>query len=83
LAVAYGATGNVVLWLREGPFQDSEVFVEKIFTIFLYLLWTLTIIGILIVTFTNFQYEDLNLIAALLLVFTLINSYFAVSKKKK
>ena len=56
---------------------------NKIFTIFMYALWTLTIISVLVTTFTNFQYEDLNLIAGVLLVFALLNSYLAVSSRKQ
>ena len=49
----------------------------------MYVLWTLTIIAVLSATFTNFQYPDLDLIAGVLLVFSIINSLFAVSQAKK
>jgi|GEM_PF-550827 len=55
----------------------------KMFSIFMYILWTLTIISVLVTTFTNFQYEDFNLIAGLLLAFSLLNTYFAVNKGKQ
>ena len=55
---------------------------NRILTIMMYLLWTFTLLGILIITFTNFQYIDLNVIVAVLLFFTLINSFFSLNKPK-
>ena len=56
---------------------------NKLITITMYILWTLTIVFILATTFTNFQYEDLNLITCLLFVFALLNSFFVVTQNKK
>jgi len=50
-------------------------------TVMMYLLWVATIIAVLITTFTNFQYEDLNALSIALLVFSLVNTFFVVSKK--
>jgi hypothetical protein len=47
----------------------------------MYLLWVSTIVVVLATTFTNFQYEDLNLLAVILFVFALVNSFFTISKK--
>lgn len=55
----------------------------KIITLIMYLLWICTIIVVLATTFTDFQYEDLNIIAVVLLVFSLVNSYFVASHKKQ
>ena len=48
----------------------------------MYLLWILTIIAILATTFTDFQYEDLNMIAVVLLVFAVINSYLVLTRRR-
>lgn len=55
---------------------------ERFLSIFMYILWTAAIIAVLSTTFTNFQYFDLNVLAGLLLTFSIINSIFMVSKKK-
>ena len=55
---------------------------ERFFTAVLYILWTLTLVGILMVTFTNFQYSDLNVAVVFLAVFTLINTYFSLKQKR-
>ena len=52
-------------------------------TIMMYVLWTATILAVLITTFTNFRYEDLNLIAIVLLFFSSANSFFLMTRKKK
>lgn len=54
---------------------------DKLFTVVLYALWTLFLIGVLVITFTNFQYSDLNFIVSVLFFFTVINSFFAVRRK--
>ena len=51
-------------------------------TIVMYLLWIATIVFVLATTFTNFQHLDLNFIALLLFAFAVINSFFAVTRKK-
>ena len=42
----------------------------------MYLLWALSLAGVLLAVFTKFQYADVNLIVLVLLMFTLINSLF-------
>ncbi len=54
---------------------------NKIFTLILYILWTVSLIGLLIITFSNFQYTDLNTIVIILFIFTIINTFFAVKRK--
>ena len=54
-----------------------------ILTIIMYCMWAVTILAVLAATFTNFAYLDLNIIAIVLLVFTIINSYFTVSSGKR
>jgi hypothetical protein len=54
---------------------------NKFIAIFMYIMWTLSLIGILVVTFTNFQYVDLNVIVGVLLFFTLINTFFSVNRR--
>ncbi len=54
---------------------------DKLVAVMLYILWTLTLVGILVITFTSFQYLDLNIIVLLLAIFTLINTYFSLRKK--
>ena len=56
---------------------------NKIATIIMYLLWIASLIAVLATTFTNFKYVDLNAIAAVLLVFALLNSFFATSRTDK
>jgi hypothetical protein len=55
---------------------------EKFVALILYILWTLTLIGVLIITFTSFQYLDLNIIVIFLALFTLINTYFSLRQKR-
>lgn len=54
---------------------------DKFVMVMLYILWTLTLLGVLIITFTSFQYLDLNIIVLSLAIFTLINTYFSFRKK--
>lgn len=55
---------------------------ERFLSIVMYVLWTATIVAILSATFTNFQYEDLNVLAGVLLFFAILNSIFVTIKKK-
>lgn len=50
--------------------------------IVMYVMWAVTLIAVLVATFTNFVYLDLNIIAIVLVVFTLINTFFVVSAGK-
>lgn len=56
---------------------------EKFFSLIMYILWIATVIAILSTTFTNFQYEDLNILAIVLLVFAGLNSFFMINRNKK
>jgi len=55
--------------------------VNKLITIMMYALWVLTLIGILVITFTSFRYTDLNIIVVILAVLTLANTYITVKTK--
>ncbi len=55
---------------------------NKIITIIMYVLWIGTVIAILATTFTNFQYEDLNLFALVLFALALLNSFFVVTRRR-
>ena len=55
---------------------------EKLISFFMYLLWAVTIIFILAATFTNFQNEDLNIFSVVLLIFSSLNSFFILTRKK-
>jgi len=55
---------------------------DKFVTVMLYFLWTLTLIGILVITFTSFQYTDLNIIVLIVVIFTLINTYLSFKQKR-
>ena len=55
---------------------------NKFVTVTMYVLWICTIIIGLIAVFNDFKYEDINLIALLLLVFTTLNTFFVLSKNK-
>ncbi|MDP8266974.1 MAG: hypothetical protein P9M07_08580 [Candidatus Aceula meridiana] len=52
-------------------------------TLIMYSLWTLTVIGVLVITFQGFQYPDLNILVGILLVLTVINSYFSIKENPK
>ena len=54
----------------------------KLIVITMYALWAVSLIGILVVTFTNFQYSDVNLIVGVIFIFTLINTFFTIKEKK-
>ena len=51
-------------------------------TVMMYVLWTAALIGLLGITFTNFQYPDLDVIVAVLWIFALINTFFTLKKEK-
>lgn len=51
--------------------------------IFMYVMWAVALIAVLATTFTNFTYLDLNVIAIVLLAFSLVNSFLIVSSGKK
>jgi len=55
---------------------------RKITILLLYVLWVLSLAGILVITFTNFQYEDLNTIVAILFFFTALNTFFVFSTRR-
>ena len=55
----------------------------KVFSVIMYILWIATIAAVLATTFTDFQYEDLNLIAFALFIFAAINSILIIAIKKK
>ena len=50
-------------------------------TIVMYTLWVIALVAIVATTLTDFKYEDLNVIAACFTVFSLINTFFVVTKK--
>lgn len=56
---------------------------RKFLAVTMYVLWIATIIAILTTTFTNFQYEDLNTLAMLLFVFSVLNSFLFASLRNK
>lgn len=56
---------------------------NKITSILMYLLWTAAIVAVLVTTFTNFQYIDLNALAGVLLLFATINTFLIVAKNSK
>jgi len=54
---------------------------NKFFTFIMYVLWTVSLIGILVITFTNFRYADLNIIVGVLFLFTVVNSLITMKTK--
>ena len=54
---------------------------SKFMTIIMYILWIVSLIGILVITFTGFKYTDLNLIVAVIFSLTVINSFFTSKNK--
>jgi len=53
---------------------------DKFFTIIMYVLWMATLFGLVIITFTNFQYIDLNVIVCVLTIFTGINTIITIKR---
>lgn len=60
---------------------NKEALMDKLLTGTMYFLWTLSLIGILIITFTNFQYSDLNAIVAFLFFLAILNTFFTLKKR--
>ena len=56
---------------------------NRLFSLIMYVLWIATIIIVLAATFTNFKYEDLNVLAIVLFVFAVLNSIFSMPRKKQ
>lgn len=54
---------------------------KKILTFLMYALWIVAIVLIVATTLTDFKYEDLNLLALVFFVFSLLNSFFVMSRK--
>lgn len=54
---------------------------RKFLIVVLYLLWIVTIGLVVTAILTDFKYEDINLLALLFTTFSLINSFFSVTKK--
>ena len=54
---------------------------SKLVTVIMYILWTVSLVGLLVITFTNFQYPDLNALVIIVLFFTALNTAMAVNKK--
>ncbi len=54
----------------------------KMVTGVMYVLWICAIILGLVAVFTDFKYEDVNVMALLLVVFTIINTFFVTFRKK-
>ena len=55
---------------------------DIVFTIIMYILWILSIIGLLVITFSKFQFVDLNVIVGVLVFFTLVNSFLTITRGK-
>ena len=55
---------------------------EKLISLVMYLLWIITIVMVIAATFTNFQNEDLNILAVVLLVFSSANAFFILTRKR-
>jgi len=55
---------------------------EKLISLMMYLMWLITVVMVIAATFTNFQNEDLNIFAVVLLIFSSLNSFFILTRKK-
>jgi len=53
---------------------------DKFFTLIMYVLWMATLVGLVIITFTNFQYIDLNVIVCVLAIFTGVNTIITIKR---
>jgi hypothetical protein len=53
---------------------------DKFFAFIMYVLWMATLVGLVIITFTNFQYIDLNVIVCVLTIFTGINTIITIKR---
>ncbi len=54
---------------------------ERLITAIMYILWCMSLIGLLVITFTSFRYEDLNLIVVILVLFTILNTFLVLKKR--
>lgn len=50
-------------------------------SLLMYLLWIATVVMAVAAVFTDFKYEDVNIIAGLLVIFSLLNSFFILVRK--
>jgi len=55
---------------------------NTLISLVMYLLWLVTVVIVIAATFTNFQNEDLNIFAVVLLIFSSLNSFFILTRKK-
>ena len=60
---------------------EREVCLNVFFTFILFVLWIVSLLGLLVITFTNFKYPDLNIIVAVFFFFAILNSFFKVKIK--
>ena len=51
------------------------------FTILLYILWALSLAGLIAITLNRFQYPDLNIVVGILVFFAMFNTFLAAKKK--
>ena len=61
-------------------YKESKT-MNKFLTVVMYIFWIASLIGILVITFTGFQYMDLNMMVGILLLFTILNTFFTVYQK--
>ena len=54
---------------------------SKLVTVIMYVLWAVSLIGLLMITFTNFQYPDLDALVIIVFFFTALNTAITVKKK--
>lgn len=54
---------------------------EKFLIVVMYMLWVASLIGILVITFSGFQYMDLNLFVGILFLFTVINTFLTLQRQ--
>lgn len=54
---------------------------RKFLIFVMYLIWVVTVVLVVATTLTDFKYEDLNLLALLFFTFSLINSFFVITRK--
>ena len=51
------------------------------FTVLLYILWALSLAGLIAITLNRFQYPDLNIVVGILSFFAMLNTVFSIKKK--
>ncbi len=61
--------------------RDEGIQVNILFTIILSILWVLFALGLLVTTFTNFQYMDLNILVVVAFFFAAVNTFLKLGKK--